>query len=250
MGIIFDGRAFAKKIEEDLIRSGKLVGKRLLIVSNDPENPYVRLKREFGERCGVEVRIYEAMNPRIQEWGSYDGILVQLPVKDKKILEMIPVEKDVDGLRSGSSDQRAGDRRFLPAAVGAVERILNEAERVGSFYFDIFLKTAVVGAKGAVGAAIVARLRQKGYVVKELDKGSDYGLLADCDIVVSAVGSQGIIKPEMLMDGVVAIDLGFPKGDFSPEVAKKAIFFTPVPGGVGPVTIACLYENLALVNIP
>ena len=50
------------------------------------------------------------------------------------------------------------------------------------------------------------------------------------------------------MDGVVAIDLGFPKGDFLPEVANKAGFFTPVPGGVGPVTIACLYENLALTT--
>jgi len=64
--------------------------------------------------------------------------------------------------------------------------------------------------------------------------------------VVSAFGSPGLIKPEMLMEGVVVIDLGFPKGDFSPEVVKKAGFFTPVPGGVGPVTIACLYENLAL----
>lgn len=242
MGIVFDGKAFAKKIEEDLIKSGKLVGKKLLIVSGDPDNPYVRLKREFGERCGVEVRIYEATNPRIQEWGEFDGVLVQLPVKDKKILEKIPLDKDVDGLRSHES---AKIRRYESAAVVAVEKILNEAESIGSFYFDIFLKTGVVGAKGVVGSAIVSRLRQKGYVVKELDKGCDYGLLSDCDIVVSAAGSESLIKPEMLMEGVVVIDLGFPKGDFDPAVAKKAGFFTPVPGGVGPVTIACLYENLA-----
>jgi methylenetetrahydrofolate dehydrogenase (NADP+)/methenyltetrahydrofolate cyclohydrolase len=242
--IIFDGKAYAKKIEEDLIKSGKLKGKKLLIVSSDPDNPYVRLKREFGERCDVIVEVTPPESPLKLRggWGSYDGVLVQLPTKDKKILEEIPVEKDVDGLRKKS--------KFLHAAVVAVEKILNEAERTGSFYFDIFLKTAVVGAKGVVGSAIVARLREKGFVVKELDKGCDYGLLSDCDIVVSAVGSEGLIKPEMLMDGVVVIDLGFPKGDFDPAVVKKAIFFTPVPGGVGPVTIACLYENLATMPVP
>lgn len=245
MGIVFDGRAYAKKIEDDLVRSGKLVGKKLLIVSSDPENLYVRLKKEFGERCGVEVEVVGEFDPTSPRLRGASGILVQLPVRDKNILEKIPVEKDVDGLRSESGGQSSENRRFLPAAVMAVEKILNEAESIGSFYFDIFLKTAVVGAKGVVGSAIVSRLRQKGYVVKELDKGCDYGLLSDCDIVVSAAGSESLIKPEMLMDGVVAIDLGFPKGDFDPAVARKAGFFTPVPGGVGPVTIACLYENLA-----
>ena len=64
MGIVFDGKGFAKKIEEELVKSGKLKGKKLLIVSNDPENPYVRLKRESGERCGVNVVMLNSFQHR------------------------------------------------------------------------------------------------------------------------------------------------------------------------------------------
>ena len=137
--IIFDGKAFAKKIEEDLVKSGKLKGKKLLIVSLDPENPYVRLKREFGERCGVRVQV-TSDNGELTK-GEYDGVLVQLPVNDKKILDRIPVERDVDGLRPAASSQQSAVR-FLPAAVVAVEKILAEAEKAGAYYFDIFLKFA------------------------------------------------------------------------------------------------------------
>ena len=59
--------------------------------------------------------------------------------------------------------------------------------------------------------------------------------------VITAMG----VTPEMVREGVVALDLGFPKGEFEPKVAEKASFFTPVPGGVGPLTIVCLYQNLA-----
>jgi 5,10-methylene-tetrahydrofolate dehydrogenase/methenyl tetrahydrofolate cyclohydrolase len=134
--IIFDGKAYAKKIEGDLIKSGKLVGKKLLIVSSDPENPYVRLKREFGERCGVIVEVTPPEPPLKLRggWGSYDGVLIQLPVKDKKILESIPLDKDIDGLRAAVRGQQSAVR-FLPAAVVAVEKILQEAEKSGSLLF-------------------------------------------------------------------------------------------------------------------
>lgn len=240
--IVFEGKKFAAKLEEDLKKSGKLSGKKLLIYSEDPTNVYVRLKKEFGERMGVDIKV-TSDNGELTK-ADCDGVLVQLPVKDKKIIDKIPVEKDVDGM-TGDRGQRAEDRGFLPAAVVAIEKILKETESKNAYYFDIFLKTAVVGAKGTVGSAIVGRLRNLGYVVREFDKGDDLSGLSDCDIVISAVGEVELIKPSMLMDGVVVIDLGFPKGDFTPECAEKAAFFTPVPGGVGPVTIACLFESLS-----
>ena len=72
----------------------------------------------------------------------------------------------------------------------------------------------------------------------------DPSTLLRADVVISATGQAGIIKPDMIKEGVIAIDVGYPKGDFDPEVAKKASFFTPVPGGVGPVTVAMLFANL------
>ncbi|MEK7198960.1 MAG: hypothetical protein AAB212_03445 [Bacteroidota bacterium] len=70
----------------------------------------------------------------------------------------------------------------------------------------------------------------------------DPSTLLRADVIISATGQAGLIKA--VKDGAICIDLGFPKGDFDPELAQKASFFTPVPGGVGPVTVACLFENL------
>lgn len=112
--MIFDGKAFAHEMELSLKKEGMLTGKRLLIIG-DEKNVYVRLKKEMGERLGVRVRIQNIESRILNlEWG--DGALIQLPVEDMSILKQIPIEKDVDGLNEESG--------FLPAAVVAVERIL------------------------------------------------------------------------------------------------------------------------------
>ncbi len=242
--MIFDGRAEAKKIEEELRASGRLAGKSLLILQcdgNEKESTYVRLKREMGEKLGVEVKV-ELLNNK-DEVGerlkavTEDGVLVQLPIlgagreETEEILSLIPVEKDVDGLNPRSN--------FKPAAVLAVLRILKiarvpEGTRIG-----------VVGAEGMVGRRLMRDLGLAGYSCLGFDLGDDLKGLLACDTIVSAVGTAGLITPEMVRERIVAIDLGFPKGDFDPKVVEKASFFTPVPGGVGPFTIVSLYQNLA-----
>lgn len=227
--MIFDGKAFSAEMELALKKEGKLVGKRLLIIG-DEGNMYVRLKKEMGERLGVEVRV-KSQELRIKKLEDFDGVIIQLPVKDMSILKQIPVEKDVDGLNEKSG--------FLPAAVRAVEHILD-------FTYNILdlrgARIAVVGARGMVGRRVVKQFQITGF-----DKGDDLQKLIDFDVVISATGAAGLITENMVKEGVVAIDLGFPKGDFDKKVEGKAVFFTPVPGGVGPVTIACLYENLQRV---
>lgn len=250
--MIFDGKRFAEDLEKKLIESGKLAGKSLLILQcdgSDKESKYVELKRKAGERMGVntKVRICEFTKIGIEgfkkEIEEFDGVLVQLPIvgankkEAEEILSLIPVEKDVDGLNPAS--------KFVPAAVSAIEKIMGEAMKAGAFEFDIYLRVGVVGAKGMVGRRLVKRLRDQGYVVAEFDLGDDFSGLINCDVVVSATGQAGLIKPEMIGEGVVAIDLGYPKGDFDLNVEKKAKFFTPVPGGIGPVTVVSLFENLA-----
>lgn len=245
--MVFDGRVEAKKIEERLMDSGDLKGKSLLILQGDgvgKESTYVRLKREMGERLGAAVRVEQIVGKdkirqrltRIEE----DGVLVQLPIlgagreETEEILALIPVGKDVDGLNAKSS--------FKPAVVLAVLRILKlagvaEGRRIG-----------VVGAEGMVGRRLMRDLGGAGYSCLGFDLGDDLKGLLVCDTIVSATGTAGLITEEMVRDDVVAIDLGFPKGEFEPAVAEKASFFTPVPGGVGPLTIICLYENLARIR--
>ncbi|MBI2310433.1 bifunctional 5,10-methylenetetrahydrofolate dehydrogenase/5,10-methenyltetrahydrofolate cyclohydrolase [Candidatus Collierbacteria bacterium] len=247
--MIFDGRAEAKRIEEKLIASGRLVGKSLLILQCDgeeKESTYVRLKREMGERLGVMVRTQGIKNSRqlkeklkSKEIGGFDGVLVQLPIlgagrdETEEILTAIVAEKDVDGLNRTSN--------FRPAAILAVLRILKiagvqEGRRIG-----------VVGAEGLVGRRLMRDLGGAGYSCLGFDLGDDLAGLLACDTIVSATGVANLIQPEMVREGIVAIDLGYPKGEFSSEVSQKADFFTPVPGGVGPMTIICLFENLSRV---
>ena len=75
--------------------------------------------------------------------------------------------------------------------------------------------------------------------------GDDLARLKDFDVVISATGQPGLVKASMVKEGVVAVDLGYPKADFDDGVKEKASVITPVPGGVGPVTVLSLFENLS-----
>ena len=108
-------------------------------------------------------------------------------------------------------------------------------------------RIGVVGAEGVVGRRLMRDLGGAGYPCLGFDLGDDLKGLLVCETIVSATGAVGLITPDMVREGVVAIDLGFPKGEFDSAVAEKASFLTPVPGGVGPLTIVCLYQNLAKV---
>lgn len=220
MPVIFAGNKFARGVIAKLPkRKAKLA--IFLDSGNISGAKYVAKKMQLARRLGVEI----AMN---KVDGSEDGIIVQLPHPDaKELISQIPPEKDVDGLRDGSP--------FKPAVVRAVLAILTEAKRIG---FNP-IRLAVVGGKGFVGSRLVKELNCSGF-----DIGVDLHQLKDFDAVISCTGQPGLVKPEMVKAGVVVIDVGYPQGDFDPKVAEKASFFTPVPGGIGPVTVAMLFANL------
>jgi len=89
-------------------------------------------------------------------------------------------------------------------------------------------------------------LTEEGYTVTGIDKGFNNWQkeLKKADILLTVTGSAGLVKPEMIKNGVVLVDAGYPQGDIDVECYRKAAFVSPVPGGVGPMTIACLLENL------
>ena len=246
--IVFDGKKEAERMATFLEESERVLGKSLVILQCDgrsEESTYVRLKREMGERLGAMVSVdFRSQISDLREGiklanedETVDGILVQLPIigadreEVEQILSSIKPSKDVDGLNPKG--------RFIPAAIRAVERLV-----------DIFKITeddqvAVGGAKGVLGSRLIKRLRDINILAEGFDKEDDLNKLKDFDVIIGATGAAGLIGGNMVMKGFTGIDLGFPKGDFSPEAIEKASLITPVPGGIGPMTIVALYENLA-----
>ena len=152
------------------------------------ESTYVRLKREMGERLGVLVSVSFAKNKEeLKEMlfdantdETIDGVLIQLPIigatkeETEQILYSINPEKDIDGLNPNS--------RFIPAAVGAVERVME------IFIVDEEQPVAVVGSLGEVGKRLAVRLQQLGYLVTGFDKGDDLSKLKEQDVIIGSTG--------------------------------------------------------------
>jgi methylenetetrahydrofolate dehydrogenase (NADP+)/methenyltetrahydrofolate cyclohydrolase len=261
MATVFDGKKFALEKEANLaIRVLGLKTRGVypklasILVGNDPASHlYVNLKKKAAERIGAEVDIYLIKEKSefddlilliktLNEDETVQGIMIQMPIpgslgeKKNEIVGAISPEKDVDGLRD--------DSPFLHPTSKAVIQVIDEAKKEEPLKGS---RVVVVGATGMVGKPLVKELREENYEVIECDSKTqdlkDETLQAD--ILISVTGVPEIIKGDMTSPGTIVIDVGSPKGDveFS-EVSKVAGFISPVPGGVGPVTISCLLENL------
>ena len=261
--IIFDGKEFAA--EKEIILSNRVLGLKTrevypklasILIGKDPASQlYVSLKKKVAERIGAEVDIYlikENSKPEdlilliktLNVDKSVYGIMIQMPIPGKMgnlkdtIVSSIKPEKDVDGLRV--------DSPFLHPTSKAVMEIIEEAKKGISLKGNP-CKVVVVGATGMAGKPLVGELKKEKYEVIECNtKTSDLKKeTLQADILVSVTGMPNVIKGDMVKSGVVVIDVGSPKGDVEfDSVSPKASFITPVPGGVGPVTISCLLENL------
>ena len=281
--IIFDGKALAKKREILLSDRVKKLGKKItvaaLVFSEDKASQlYTRLKAEAAARVGIEykVQLFSVKEPldgvleQVAHWNTdpeITGIIIQKPLKNtwvevtgslpesyaewwKQLVASISAAKDVDGLhpetlaaiQKGPWPQ-AG--KVLPATARAVECILDEAQLLQKNS-----KIIIIGRTELLGIPLAAALQHRGFAIeligrKELVARQQSGQeLKDADIIVTATGVQGLIKGEMIKNGVALVDVGEPKADVDQEsVSEVAGFLTPVPGGVGPMTISCLLEN-------
>lgn len=251
--VIFDGK---KKAEEILVRVRDRVRKLgfapKLISFYLPEDEgsvlYTKIKSKKAKEVGIEFegvpiqKVEETVQliKQASDDPAVHGILVQHPQGGvysneqwQKLILAIAKEKDVDGLRD--------DSRFLPATVKAILYVLEEA-RVQLNE----VKIVVVGSEGMIGKRLVIALSNRGAEVIGIDLPSNLVTqLPSYPIIISATGVPGIIKGNMVKEGAIVIDVGSPKGDVDfEEVLQKASFITPVPGGVGPMTVACLLENV------
>lgn len=268
-----DGKAFSQVILEKIKEEhnqlkekyGKQAGLAVVIVGNNPASQvYVRNKMKACENVGFysenieldENISEEELLQKIDKLNKNDrinGILVQLPlplhINELKIIDSISPEKDVDGFHVANIGKMViGDETgFLSCTPYGIMQLLEE------YKIEIAGKDAVIiGRSNIVGKPMALMLIQKGATVqvcnsrtKDLRK-----KLNDADIIIVAAGVPKLLKKEDVKEGAVVIDVGINRvdgkicGDVDyEEVAERASYITPVPGGVGPMTIASLIKN-------
>jgi methylenetetrahydrofolate dehydrogenase (NADP+)/methenyltetrahydrofolate cyclohydrolase len=258
--MLVDGKKLAEEIKTTL----KGDGLRLAIVQvgdDEASKKFIERKEKFAKDISVETRVYNLSSDisttelrkkmsEISHIEKNDGVILQLPLPSQiniqYVLNGIINSKDVDVLSSRSFGNFAtGRSKILPPVVGAVKKIFEQ--------YDVEIKNkniVVVGAGKLVGMPVFVWLINQGATVSVVNEFTPdiSKFTREADIIVSGAGKPGLIKPEMVKERVIIIDAGFPVGDVDPAVAEKSSFFTPVPGGIGPLTVAMVFKNLIELN--
>ncbi len=270
---ILDGKALAKKIEDQVAvdaktlkeTTGRTPGLAVVLVGNDPaSHAYVSMKKKACDRAGFYSVTHEmpadisqdAIENTIKMMNqnpSIDGILIQLPlppqVDTTKLLELVAPNKDVDGFHPYNVGRlTTGLDGFVPCTPLGVMELLRE--------YNIDPKgmnAVVVGASNIVGKPMAALLLNADATVQitHIYTKDLKACTLNADIILVGAGVINLIKEDMVKDGAIVIDIGINRapdgrlvGDVDFEnVAPKCSFITPVPGGVGPMTIAMLLQN-------
>jgi methylenetetrahydrofolate dehydrogenase (NADP+) / methenyltetrahydrofolate cyclohydrolase len=262
-----DGRALAARIRADVAREvaalERRVGLATVLVGDDPASAiYVRRKREACAEAGIESFHHElaadvseeevlALVARLNADERVTGILVQLPlppqVDDDRVIRAIDPVKDVDGFHPVNAGfLLQGRPTFAPATPAGIMEILRE--------HDVPLAGAealVVGRSNIVGKPVAALLlAEHATVTVAHSRTRDVAALArEADVVVVAVGRPETLTADMVKAGATVVDVGINRvdgkvvGDVAEDVREVAGLLTPVPGGVGPMTIAMLLRN-------
>ena len=271
--IKIDGKAFSQTVLEKIREEhsqlkekyGKPAGLAVVIVGNNPASQvYVKNKIRACEDVGFyseNIELDENISEKelLQEIDKLnkndriDGILVQLPlpahINELKIIDSISPEKDVDGFHvSNIGKMVIGDETgFLSCTPYGIMQLLEE------YKIEISGKDAVIiGRSNIVGKPMALMLIQKGATVQVCNSNTKdlRKKLNKADIIIVAAGVPKLLKKEDVKEGAVVIDVGINRvdgkicGDVDyEEVAEKTSYITPVPGGVGPMTIASLIKN-------
>ncbi len=262
-----DGRALAAKLRGDVAREvaelGEPVGLATVLVGDDPASAiYVRRKQEACREAGIEAFHHPlsadtsedellALVAALNADERVTGILVQLPlpaqIDDDRVIRAIDPAKDVDGFHPANAGLLVqGLPTFVPATPAGIMELLRE--------YEVALEGAralVVGRSNIVGKPVaLLLLAENATVTIAHSRTRDLpALAAEADVVVAAVGRAGMVTADMVKPGATVIDVGINRvdgkvvGDVAEDVREVAGLLTPVPGGVGPMTIAMLLAN-------
>lgn len=261
-----DGAALAARIRTEVAAEVAAlggIGLATVLVGDDPASAiYIRRKHEAAREAGIQATDHHlpaetneadllGLVAGLNGDESVDGILVQLPLPDHidegRVLRSVAAVKDVDGFHPASAGQLYLDEpTFVPATPLGIMALLEE--------YGVALEGAravVIGRSTIVGKpAALLLLRANATVTICHSRTADLAAeVARADVLVAAVGRAGVVSAEMVKPGSCVIDVGMNRtedglrGDVDPAAAERAGLITPVPGGVGPMTIAMLLRN-------
>jgi methylenetetrahydrofolate dehydrogenase (NADP+) / methenyltetrahydrofolate cyclohydrolase len=261
-----DGKALAERIRSEVADEVKELGEvglTTVLVGEDPASEiYIRRKQEAAKAVGITARDYRLADDTSEQEllelieqlnadDKVDGILVQLPlpsqIDEERAIEAVDPAKDVDGFHPVNAGRLwLGLDGLVAGTPTGIMTLLDE--------YDVPLEGAhavVVGRSNIVGKPVALLLLARNATVtichsRTADLGEE---TRQADVLVVAVGQAGLITPEMVKPGATVIDVGMNRtddglrGDVDPAAAAVAGLITPVPGGVGPMTIASLLRN-------
>jgi methylenetetrahydrofolate dehydrogenase (NADP+)/methenyltetrahydrofolate cyclohydrolase len=263
-----DGKALGAKVREEVAAEvAELggVGLATVLVGDDPaSHVYINLKQKAAEAAGMQARDLklpadtseEELLATIAELNAddgVDGLLVQLPLPDQldedAVIEAIAPDKDIDGIHPFNAGRLyLGRPGLVPATPLGIMRILDEYE------IPLEGARAVVVGRSAIVGKPIAHLLLGRHATVTICHSRTRDLAhhtLDADVLVAAVGRMHLIGAHMVKPGATVIDVGIHRtddglhGDVDPGAAERAAYITPVPGGVGPMTIAMVLKNAA-----
>jgi methylenetetrahydrofolate dehydrogenase (NADP+) / methenyltetrahydrofolate cyclohydrolase len=263
---MMDGKALAARVRAEI--AGEVaqighIGLATVLVGDDPASDvYIRAKHTASAEVGIEARDLRLNAETTEEEllgvvaelnadDAVDGILVQLPLPDgvdeARVIRALDPVKDVDGFHPANAGQLyLGRPTYVPGTALGVIALLEE--------YEVELTGAhavVVGRSDIVGKPVAMLLLQSHATVtichsRTRDLAAE---VAQADVVVAAVGVPGLVRADWIREGACLIDVGITRtesglvGDIEPAAAERAALLTPVPGGVGPMTVAMLLRN-------
>ena len=265
--VILDGKNLSAKIKDEVLAGASSYKKTpvLAVISigeNEASKIYIRNKMKACEYVGIsflhihynenesEDKIIKKIKS-LNKDANVNGIMIQLPLPEKfntdKLLNTISDDKDVDGLGFLTQGKMFNKKpSFIPCTPKGIIEILD--------YYKIDLEgkhVVVVGRSNLVGKSVMIEcLNRNATCTICHSKTKDLGYFTkQADVLIVAVGKKNLIDKSMVKDGVIIIDVGINRdgdkicGDVNPNVSDKCSYLTPVPGGVGPMTVSMLLKN-------
>jgi methylenetetrahydrofolate dehydrogenase (NADP+)/methenyltetrahydrofolate cyclohydrolase len=268
---ILDGRAISREVLEGLRARVAMLprppGLAVVLVGDDPASAiYVRNKARTAEALGFmhrqvllpgdvrEAEVVEVVRA-LNADPSVDGVLVQLPlpphIRKKSVLDEIDPHKDVDGLHPLNAGLLLQKRRGLVACtpLGVMELLARTGVELAG------REAVVIGRSNIVGRPMAALLNHADCTVTSCHRYTAelHAHVSRAEVLVAATGVPGLVRADWVKPGAIVIDVGIHRredgtlcGDVEPAAAERAAWITPVPGGVGPMTIAMLMSNTVL----
>lgn len=262
--IILNGQELAETIKSDLAKKIFALEKKpglaaILVGDNEASATYLKLKEKACHQVGINFHKY--LCPEVIDGGKLaeliqflnkdddvDGILLQLPLPDgyetQKTIDLISSEKDVDGFFSNGEKDKV-----IPPTISAIMELLKSTEE------DLKGKKTLVIAKCDIYTSKMEKYLSALGIEDVMTNDHIPENSIDYDIVIIALGQAKSFKKKMVKNGAIVIDVGVNKineqimGDVDEGVTEVAAFVSPVPGGVGPLTVACLLKNTYEVSL-